>query len=102
MIFSSLFFQAAILNYEYKHGQLKAGFDIKIIFLKIKKMGLSKFIITFTMIILVYSIFESTTTHLSKFLPEHIEFILNFTLYPFLAIFSSRFLGLIGREHFIE
>jgi hypothetical protein len=102
LIFSVFFIEGAILNFEYHHSRLKSAFDIKTIYHKIKNMGISEFIIAL--------LFLSSASFVVELIFEGFIFdlgilgsiLFNFLLMPFLAIFSSRFLGLIGRHYFTE
>lgn len=102
LIFSVFFIEGAILNFEYHHSRLKPAFDIKTIYHKIKNMGISEFIIAL--------LFLSSASFVVELIFEGFIFdlgilgsiLFNFLLMPFLAIFSSRFLGLIGRHYFTE
>mgnify|MGYP000915944202 CR=1 FL=1 len=102
-LFGSLFVvQAAIIHYEYNHSNLRAIFEIRTILKKLKNMGTGKFISSFSFVILFTLILQPTLSDISEHIHPLLSLILAFTILPFLAVFSARFMGLIGRYHFKE
>lgn len=102
LFFSLVIMQSAIIHYEYKHSKLRTAFEIKTILKKLKKMGFSNLISSFSLVLLFTLIIQPTLSDISENMHPLISIIMSFTILPFLAVFSARFMGLIGRYHFKE
>lgn len=100
LFFSLIMVQGAIIHYEYNHSKFKTAFEFKTILLKLKNMGLSRFIGSFSMVLLITLIVEPFVSIFFENSHPLIYMVIEFTILPFLAIFSARFMGLIGRYHF--
>lgn len=97
LFFSMIMVEGAIINCEYNNSKLKAAFEFKTI---IRKMGVNRFLSSFCIVLLITLLVEPLVTDYSEELHPLLWTIIQFTVLPFLAVLSARFLGLIGRYHF--
>ena len=100
LFFSIVMVQGAIINCEYNHSKLKAAFEFKTIIKKLRKMGVNRFISSFFIVLLITLLVEPRVSEFSENLHPILWTVMEFTVLPFLAILSARFMGLIGRYHF--
>ncbi|MCL2687157.1 MAG: DUF4013 domain-containing protein [Methanobrevibacter sp.] len=98
---SFIVLQGAIIHYEYSHAKFKTAFEFRLILRKLRSMGVNRFITSFSMLTLILVFIIPITTGITEEVHPIISIIMEFTILPFLAIFSSRLLGLIGKHHFI-
>jgi len=100
--FSIIMVEGAIINCEYNHSKFKAAFEFKTIIRKLRKMGINRFFSSFFIVLLITLLVEPRLTEFSEHLHPLLWTATEFTVLPFLAIFSARFMGLIGRYNFKE
>jgi hypothetical protein len=90
--------QGAVLNMAHHQGKFRAAFYMREIFGRIKQLGLPKFIIVCIMTGTIFLILEPfITDDLAHSLDYVGGTIVELTLVPFLAILTSRFLGIMDR-----
>ncbi|HSO25594.1 MAG TPA: DUF4013 domain-containing protein [Methanobacteriaceae archaeon] len=98
-IFLFTLLQGAILNMAHNNGKFRAAFDFKSLIGKIRDVGLKKFLIVCFLTALIFLIVE-------PFILEDIRgsadsvggTIIEMIAAPYLAILTSRFLGIMGRR----
>lgn len=98
-IFLFILLQGAILNMGHNNGKFRAAFDFKSIVGKIRDVGLKKFLMVCFLTALIFLIVE-------PFILEDIRgsadsvggTIIEMIAAPYLAILTSRFLGIMGRR----
>ncbi len=98
-IFLFTLLQGAILNMAHNNGKFRAAFDFKSLIGKIRDVGLKKFLIVCFLTALIFLIVE-------PFILEDIHgsadsvggTIIEMIAAPYLAILTSRFLGIMGRR----
>jgi hypothetical protein len=98
-IFLFTLLQGAILNMAHNNGKFRAAFDFKSLIGKIRYVGLKKFLIVCFLTALIFLIVE-------PFILEDIRgsadsvggTIIEMIAAPYLAILTSRFLGIMGRR----
>ncbi len=98
-IFLFILLEGAVLNMAHNNGKFRAAFDFKSIVRKIRDVGLKKFLIVCFLTSLIFLVVE-------PFILEDIRgsmdsvggTIVEIILAPYLAILTSRFLGIMGRQ----
>jgi hypothetical protein len=98
-IFLFTLLQGAILNMAHNNGKFRAAFDFKSLIGKIRDVGIKKFLIVCFLTALIFLIVE-------PFILEDIRgsadsvggTIIEMIAAPYLAILTSRFLGIMGRR----
>lgn len=98
--FAMLLVEGAIIHYEYNHSKFKTAFEIRKIMRKLKGMGISRFLISIFIVLLLSLLVAPLISEISENTHPLLSTIMEFTVLPFLAIVSARFMGLIGRYHF--
>lgn len=102
LFFSIIMIQGTLIHYEYNHSKFKTAFEIRAIARKLRKMGKCRLISSFLIVILITLILEPMVAGFSEELHPLLSILMYFTLLPFMTILSTRFTGLIGRNHFKE
>jgi hypothetical protein len=98
-IFLFILLEGAVLNMAHNNGKFRAAFDFKSIVRKIRYVGLKKFLIVCFLTSLIFLVVE-------PFILEDIRgsmdsvggTIVEIIIAPYLAILTSRFLGIMGRQ----
>lgn len=98
-IFLFILLEGAVLNMAHNNGKFRAAFDFKSIIGKIRDVGLKKFLIVCFLTSLIFLVVE-------PFILEDIHgsmdsiggTIVEIIIAPYLAILTSRFLGIMGRQ----
>jgi hypothetical protein len=92
------FFPAVLLYRAYNNGDFRSSFDFRMIYDKIRAVGLKRLIVVYLGLFLVVSIVK---TVLSNGVVENIpllgELISDLIIAPYLLIFTTRVLGLIDQ-----
>ncbi|RBQ23118.1 hypothetical protein ALNOE001_11370 [Candidatus Methanobinarius endosymbioticus] len=96
--FAVIMVEGAIIHYEYNHSKFKTAFEFRTIMRKLRSMSRSRFITSFFIVLLISLLVSPLISEFSESTNPLISTIVEFTILPFLAIFSSRFMGLIGRD----
>lgn len=94
--------EGAIIHYEYDDSSFKTAFEFRKILRKLRGMGISRFITSFFIVLLLSLLLSPLVPEISENTRPLISKIMKFTVLPFLTILSTRFMGLIGRYHCIE
>ncbi len=90
--------QGAILNMAHHHGRFISAFHFREIALRIKRVGISRFIVVCILTGIIIMILEPfVRDDLAHSLDYVGGTIIEFTLVPYLAILTSRFLGIMDR-----
>ena len=92
------FFPAVLLHRAHHNGEVKASFDFKKIYHKIRNVGIKRLIIVYLGIFIVGTMVEvALADSLANSVPIIGTFIPDLIIAPYILIFSARFLGLIDR-----
>jgi len=95
----SILCSAAILNMVNRNGSLRAGFDLKKIFKKIRRVEIKRFLFVYFGFLLAFSI---VGIFLSDYILPNIplmgDLISQLVIAPYILISTTRFLGLLDRS----
>lgn len=98
----NIMFQGAVLNMAHHEGSLASGFNMPMVFRKIRMVGLKNMlIISFITLFLIYILKQEIfdTLHALPYLNPIVgDVISTVIIAPFLIIFTTRFLGLMDVE----
>lgn len=93
----TIFFPAVLLHRAHHDGDLKSSFDFRKIYHKIRRVGFKRLIFVYIGVILLVYIIESFLTDSISSIPLYGQLIEDIIIAPLVAIFITRFLGLIDR-----
>jgi hypothetical protein len=92
-------FQAAVLNMANHHGSVHSGFDLKKIFIKMRKMGLKNLVFIYILTVIFALVLRYTLSDTMGILPYGLgDVISGLIVAPFILIFTARALGLINKS----
>lgn len=98
-IFLFILLEGAVLNMAHNNGKFRAAFDFKSIVVKIRDVGLKKFLIVCFLTSLIFLVVEPFILEDMRGSMDSIGgTIVEIIIAPYLAILTSRFLGIMGRQ----